>query len=79
NDASIEVRPAKSHSYEQQRLQMQQQYQYEEYVLLHSHHHNPLVSSVSVPTMTHQSIIALHSNRNSYYTHISNNNNYPGQ
>jgi RNA recognition motif-containing protein len=73
NGASIEVRPAKPRPHEQQQLQMQQQYQYGEYILPHPHH-NTLISA---PTMAHQSMINVHSNQNSYYTH--NNNNYPGQ
>jgi RNA recognition motif-containing protein len=78
NGASIEVRPAKPRPHEQQQqLQMQQQYQYGEYILPHHHPHNTLISSISAPTMTHQSIINIHPNQNSYYTH--NNNNYAGQ
>jgi hypothetical protein len=73
NGASIEVRPAKPRPHEQQQLQMQQQYQYGEYILPH-HHHNTLISA---PTMTHRSMMNVHSNQNSYYTH--NNNNYSGQ
>jgi len=78
NGASIEVRPAKPRPSEQQQMQMQQQYQYGEYILPH-HHHNTLISSISAPTMTHQSIMNVHPNQSSYYTHTSNNNNYPGQ
>ncbi len=75
NGASIEVRPAKPRPHEQQQLQMQQQYQYGEYIV--PHHHNALISSISAPTMAHQSIMGVHANQNSYYTH--NNNNYVGQ
>ena len=78
NGASIEVRPAKPRPHEQQQLQMQQQYQYGEYILP-QHHHNQLLSSISAPTMTHQSIMGVHANQNSYYTHTTNNNNYLGQ
>lgn len=74
--ASIEVRPAKPRPHEQQQLQMQQQYQYGEY-MLPQHHPNTLISSISAPTMPHPSIMNIHPNQNSYYTH--NNNNYPGQ
>ncbi|CAF2394653.1 unnamed protein product [Rotaria sp. Silwood2] len=77
NGASIEVRPAKPRPHEQQQLQMQQQYQYGEYIL--PHHHNSLISSISAPTMTHQPIMNVHANQNSYYTHATNNNNYAGQ
>ena len=79
NGASIEVRPAKPrpqdqqqqqqhyHHHQQQQQQQQQGYpqhfQYGEYVLSH---HNTFVPS-------HQSVINIHSNPNSYYTH------HPGQ
>ncbi|CAF3384795.1 unnamed protein product [Rotaria sp. Silwood1] len=79
NGASIEVRPAKPRPHEQQQLQMQQQYQYGEYILPHHPHHNPLISSISAPTMTHQPIMNVHANQSSYYTHPTNNNNYAGQ
>ena len=78
NGASIEVRPAKPRPHEQQQqqqLQMQQQYQYGDYIL--PHHHHPHNAFISAPTMTHQQMINVHSNQNSYYTH--NNNNYAGQ
>jgi RNA recognition motif-containing protein len=75
--ASIEVRPAKPRPHEQQQMQMQQQYQYGEYIL--PHHHNPILSSITAPTMTQQAIMGIHANQNSYYTQQGNNNNYGGQ
>ena len=75
NGASIEVRPAKPRPHEQQQLQMQQQYQYGDYLL--PHHHNALISSMSNSTITHQPMMGVHANQNSYYT--TSNNNYPQQ
>jgi hypothetical protein len=54
---------------------MQQQYQYGDYIL--PHHHQSHSTFISAPTMAHQSMINVHSNQSSYYTH--NNNNYAGQ